>query len=109
MMYSVAGIGTSWGGLAALTKLLAALPADFSIPVVVVQHRSKESEHLLVQLLQDSTDLRVCEIEDKDPLVPGTVHVAPANYHVLVDRRNADVGRGHLWISGDWSSADRSE
>ena len=85
MTYSVAGIGTSWGGLGALTKLLADLPADFSIPVVVVQHRSKESEHLLVQLLQDATDLRVCEIEDKDPLTPGTVHVAPANYHVLIE------------------------
>jgi two-component system chemotaxis response regulator CheB len=85
MTYSIAGIGASWGGLGALTRLLAALPADFSIPVVVVQHRSKESEHLLVQLLQDATDLRVCEIEDKDPLTPGTVYVAPANYHVLIE------------------------
>jgi len=83
--YSVVGIGTSWGGLAALTKLLGDLPADFSIPVVVVQHRSPESEGLLGQLLQDATDLRVCEIEDKDELTPGTVHLAPANYHVLIE------------------------
>jgi two-component system chemotaxis response regulator CheB len=40
---------------------------------------------LLSQLLQDATDLRVCEAEDKDPLTPGTVHVAPADYHILVD------------------------
>ena len=85
MPYSVVAIGTSWGGLSALTKLLGALPADFGIPVVVVQHRSKDSERLLGQLLQDATELRVCEIEDKDPLTPGTVHLAPANYHVLIE------------------------
>jgi two-component system, chemotaxis family, protein-glutamate methylesterase/glutaminase len=85
MAYSVVAVGTSWGGLAALTRLLRDLPADFGIPVVVVQQRSKDSERLLVQLLQDATDLKVCEIEDKDPLAPGTVHVAPANYHVLIE------------------------
>lgn len=91
MAYSVVAIGTSWGGLAALTKLLGDLPADFAIPVVVVQHRGKDSEHLLVQLLQDTTDLQVCEIEDKDPLTPGRVHVAPANYHVLIENGYASL------------------
>ena len=85
MSYSVVAIGTSWGGLAALTSLLGGLPADFRIPLVVVQHRSNDSERLLSQLLQDATDLRVCEIEDKDELTPGTVHLAPANYHVLIE------------------------
>jgi two-component system chemotaxis response regulator CheB len=68
-----------------MTKLLGALPEGFPIPIVVVQHRSKDSDRLLVQLLQDSTDLKVCEIEDKDALCPGTVHVAPADYHVMVE------------------------
>jgi len=85
MTYSVVGIGTSWGGLAAMTKLLGDLPGDFSLPVVVVQHRGKDSDWLLSELLQDATDLKVCEIEDKEPLAPGTVHIAPANYHVLID------------------------
>ena len=85
MTYSVVGIGTSWGGLAAMTKLLGDLPGDFSLPVVVVQHRGKDSDRLLSELLQDATDLNVCEIEDKEPLQPGTVHIAPANYHVLID------------------------
>ena len=85
MPYSVVGIGTSWGGLAAMSKLLGELPADFSLPVVVVQHRNKDSDRLLTELLQDATDLKVCEVEDKEPLMPGTVHIAPANYHVLID------------------------
>ena len=85
MPYSVVGIGTSWGGLAAMSRLLGGLPGDFSLPVVVVQHRSKDSDRLLTELLQDATDLKVCEVEDKEPLTPGTVHIAPANYHVLID------------------------
>ena len=85
MPYSIVVIGTSWGGLAALIKLLGALPADFPLPIAVVQHRSKDSERLLPELLQDATDLRVCEIDDKDPLKPGTVHLAPSNYHTIID------------------------
>jgi len=84
--YSIVAVGTSWGGLSALTKLLGALPADFPVPIVVVQHRGKDSERLLSHLLQDATALTVCEIEDKDPLAPGTVHLAPANYHTMVER-----------------------
>lgn len=94
MSYSVVVVGTSWGGLAALSTLLHGLPGDFNLPIVVVQHRGKDSERLLTELLQDTTELKVCEIEDKDPLTPGTVHVAPANYHVLIEE-------GHLSLSTD--------
>ena len=85
MAYSIVGVGSSWGGLAAMSKLLGALPADFGLPIVVVQHRSRDSDRLLAEILQDATDLTVSEIEDKEPLTPGTVHIAPANYHVLID------------------------
>jgi two-component system chemotaxis response regulator CheB len=83
--YSIVVIGTSWGGLAALRKVLGDLPADFSLPIAVVQHRGTDSQELLALLLQDATDLKVCEMEDKDVLSPGTVHLAPANYHALID------------------------
>jgi two-component system chemotaxis response regulator CheB len=83
--YAVVVVGTSWGGLAALSTLLHGLPGDFNLPIVVVQHRGKDSERLLSELLQDTTELTVCEIEDKDPLSAGTVHIAPANYHVLIE------------------------
>ena len=94
MSYSVVVIGTSWGGLAALSTLLHDLPGDFNLPIVVVQHRGKDSERLLAELLQDTTALNVCEIEDKEPLTAGTVHIAPANYHVLIEE-------GHLSLSTD--------
>jgi len=91
MPYSVVAIGTSWGGLAALRKLLGGLPADFGVPVVVVQHRGKEADQLLGDLLQDATALEVREIEDKEPLVPGTVYLAPSDYHVLIEAGHASL------------------
>ena len=68
-----------------MTKLLGALPEGFPIPIVVVQHRGKDSDKLLVQLLQDVTALNVSEVEDKDALIAGMVHIAPANYHILIE------------------------
>jgi two-component system, chemotaxis family, protein-glutamate methylesterase/glutaminase len=85
MAYSIVGIGSSWGGLAAMSQLLGGLPGDFSVPIVVVQHRSSDSDRLLADLLQDATDLTVSEAEDKEPLTAGTVYIAPANYHILVE------------------------
>jgi len=54
--------------------------------VVIVQHRHRESNHLLSTLLQERTSLSVCEVEDKTPVVPGQVYIAPADYHLLVER-----------------------
>ena len=92
MAYELVVIGTSWGGLHALRKVLNGLPAGFDLPVVIVQHRHRDSDHLLVTLLQDHTSLRVCEVEDKSELKPGDIYVAPAEYHVLVEP-------GHLALS----------
>lgn len=87
-------VGASWGGLHALSTIVHALPATFGAPMLVVQHRSKDAAGLLAELLQDVTPLRVLEPEDKEPLVDGSVYVAPPDYHVLVDD-------GHLALSTD--------
>lgn len=94
MAYEIIVVGTSWGGLAALRELTSALPADFGLPLVVVQHRHKRSGQLLPSLLQDSTRLCVCETEDKAPIDPGTVYIAPADYHLLIED-------GHFALSTD--------
>src|SRR6266566_3147878 len=92
MPYAVVAVGTSWGGLAALRTLLGGLPANFGIPVVVVQHRGKDADQLLLgELLQDATPLDVREIEDKEPLLPATVYLAPADYHVLIEAGHASL------------------
>ena len=82
---SIVVVGASWGGLAALNCLIGGLPADFDAPVAVVQHRSRHSDNLLAGLLQDVTPLQVVEVEDKEPLEPGSVYIAPANYHMLFE------------------------
>jgi two-component system chemotaxis response regulator CheB len=83
--YEIAVVGTSWGGLSALRELVGSLPLDLVIPVVLVQHRHKHSDYMLPSLLQDRTRLRVCEVEDKAPIEPGAIYVAPADYHLLVE------------------------
>jgi len=83
--YGIAVVGTSWGGLAALRELVSCLPADLVIPIVLVQHRHKQSDHTLQSLLQDRTALDVCEVEDKTPIERGKIFVAPADYHLLVE------------------------
>ncbi len=82
---SLAVIGASWGGLAALSEIVSHLPPNLPVPVAVIQHRSRHADNLLASLLQDLSQLRVVEVEDKEPIEPGAIYVAPANYHMLVD------------------------
>jgi len=81
-------VGTSLGGLNALTTLLGQLPPDLAVPVVIVQHRSASTDGAgLAAILQDRTRLPVLEAEDKMPLEAGRVYLAPADYHLLVEQR----------------------
>jgi two-component system chemotaxis response regulator CheB len=81
--YRVVVVGASAGGLHALRTLVSGLPADFEIPVIVVQHRAKESE-LLCELLQECSHMPVHEVVDKMDMGRG-VFVGPPDYHLLVD------------------------
>ncbi len=83
--YDLVVVGTSWGGLAALKTLVGALPASFRMAVTLVQHRHKDSDHLLRALLQECSHLIVCEVEDKMPLEEGHIYVAPPDYHTLIE------------------------
>jgi two-component system chemotaxis response regulator CheB len=79
-------IGASWGGLHAVERVLGALPRDFGAAVVIAQHRKADSEDgRLTQLLDAHCELDVREAEDKQALDPGTVLVAPADYHMYVE------------------------
>ena len=83
--YDLVVVGTSWGGLAALKTLVGALPASFRMAVTLVQHRHKDSDHVLRALLQERSHLIVCEVEDKMPLEEGHIYVAPPDYHTLIE------------------------
>lgn len=79
-------IGTSLGGLTALSVIFRGLPRGFRCPVVVVQHRAIEVDDLsLAAALQRGCPLELREAEDKEALRGGCVYLAPADYHVLVE------------------------
>jgi len=77
-------IGVSAGGLDAVCSLLGKLPTDFRLAMVVIQHRSKDSD-ALCEVLQECTPLPVHEVTDKMDIEPGHVYLAPPDYHLLVD------------------------
>ena len=93
-MSGIVVIGASAGGLHALEAILDPLPADYSKPILVVQHRSDDGSALLSGLLARHTRLVVSEADDKSALRPGCVLVAPAGYHALVED-------GHVSLSTD--------
>jgi two-component system chemotaxis response regulator CheB len=93
--YELIAIGASWGGLHAVGEVLAGLPRDFGPAIVVAQHRSRDSvKGMLTDALGRRTQMPVCEAGDKDPIEPGRVHLAPPDYHMLVED-------GHFELSLD--------
>lgn len=84
MNYEIVVVGVSAGGLSALQTLLGGLKGSFNVAVVLVQHRSKESD-ALCELLQDAAMLPVHEATDKMPIEAGLVYLAPPDYHLLVE------------------------
>jgi two-component system chemotaxis response regulator CheB len=94
-VYELIVIGSSWGGLDALSRLLDGLDDRVRQPIVVAQHRAVDSEDgVLGGLLQHHTRRIVSDPDDKTPLEPGHVYIGPPDYHVLVEN-------GHLALSVD--------
>jgi two-component system chemotaxis response regulator CheB len=94
-VFEVIVIGTSWGGLEALSRLLDGLHDSIHQPIVIAQHRSPESEgDVLGRLLQHHTRRFVGDPDDKAPLEDDHVYLGPPDYHVLLED-------GHLALSTD--------
>jgi two-component system chemotaxis response regulator CheB len=85
MRYDIVVVGCSWGGLVALERLLPSLPPEVTAPVVIAQHRST-AVSALASLLSRFTTRPVHEADDKQPIAPGSVYLAPPGYHLLVER-----------------------
>ena len=86
MDYELIVVGASWGGLRAVGTLLEGLGSQSSAAVVIAQHRSAEGGDTLAHLLQSHSELPIRDAEDKDQVVPGTVLIAPQDYHLLIER-----------------------
>jgi two-component system chemotaxis response regulator CheB len=82
---SVVAIGASLGGLEALQRILSVLPARLGASIMIAQHRRKDPDSQLCGLLARRCALPLIEPEDKAPLEPDHVYLAPADYHLLVE------------------------
>lgn len=81
---AVVGMAASTGGPAALRVVLGSLPADYSIPVVVVQHIAAGFVDALVDWLDDEVAIAVRHVRRDVPLSEGA-WIAPDDAHVMVD------------------------
>ncbi len=77
-------IGISTGGPNALPILLAALPADLPVPVLIVQHMPIVFTRLLAERLNSKCAIEVREAEGGERLLPGHVWLAPGDQHLVV-------------------------
>jgi len=86
--FEIIVVGASSGGLKALQLLLADLPAEFRLPIIIVQHRGKDSDPGLCEFLARSSKLPLSEPNDKDSILEGHVYLAPRDYHLLITDRS---------------------
>ena len=82
-------IGGSSGSLDALLILLPLLLPSFSLPIVIVLHRSTSADNGLTDLLAGRTSLHIKEADEKDVLQPGWIYLAPPDYHLLLEENGS--------------------
>jgi two-component system CheB/CheR fusion protein len=74
------------GGIEVLSTLVEALPADFPAPLVIAQHLDPTRPSHLGEILGRHTALPIHSVTTREPLVPGTIYLAPPNCHLLITK-----------------------
>jgi two-component system chemotaxis response regulator CheB len=87
-------IGVSTGGPQALARVLPELPADFPVPILIVQHMPPLFTRLLADRLANASRIRVREAAPGMAVEPGVAYIAPGDWHMDVVRE-----RGGVWIA----------
>lgn len=88
-------IGGSAGSVSVLLELLPAVRLGADEALLIVVHRAPTATSELAEVLQRATRIRLVEVDDKEPLCPGQIYLAPANYHLMVESPT------ELALSGD--------
>lgn len=94
--YDVVALGSSAGGLNALTQVLRSLPKDFPASVVVVQHLSPDHKSWIANLLGHALIMKVKQAEHGEIMLPGTVYTAPPDEHLLVGPGKIQLAHSQL-------------
>lgn len=80
--------GGSAGSLEVLLKILVKLKSPLAFAILIVMHRKNSHDSTLIELMASKTSIPVKEVEDKDPLEAGSIYVAPADYHLLIEDKH---------------------
>lgn len=80
-------IGASTGGPMALQEVLTALPADFRVPIMLVQHMPGTFTRAFAERLDRICKIGVKEADDGDIMRPGNAYLAPGGKQMLVEKR----------------------
>src|SRR5918998_2616568 len=102
-------VGSSAGGIKALSELVSALPEDFPAPLVIAQHLDPESESNLKEILLRRSTLPMRPVHAEEPLEAGVVFVVPANSHVNITNSLARRGGSVVWRDGGRHRRDRTQ
>lgn len=81
---TVLAIGVSTGGPAALDVVLPALPANFPLPVLIVQHMPELFTKLFAERLNSRCRIPTYEASQGQTIVPGSIYIAKGNWHMEV-------------------------
>lgn len=84
-------IGVSTGGPTALGEILPTMPADFPLPILIVQHMPPLFTRLLAERLNSTCRLRVQEASQGDAIEPGRILIAPGDFHMKLVSNNGKV------------------
>lgn len=87
-------IGTSAGGLKALSAIVSGLPTEINAVLFVVQHLAADKPSILPQILEDVSSLPASHPTDGEKIQPGRIYIAPPDYHLLVNSGSMRVVRG---------------
>lgn len=79
-------IGSSAGGLEALSVIFRELNKAFRTPIIIVQHISPNSDSYLATHLNNLSNIRVKEASEKENIQEGTAYIAPPGYHLLIEK-----------------------
>lgn len=79
-------IGGSAGSLEVILKVIPALQLHLPVAILLVTHRKPSNDDILVDLLNTKSNWPVKEAEEKEPVLPHYIYVAPADYHLLLEK-----------------------
>ncbi|MEO5911520.1 MAG: chemotaxis protein CheB [Pelobium sp.] len=81
-------IGGSAGSFAVLMELIPKIRNTIDFPIIIVLHRKAIGASSIASIFSPRTSIPVIECEDKEELIPGRIYFAPADYHLLLERKN---------------------